>query len=161
MTSVEITVLDGAAAGLSLRADAPVRIGSDPACEIVLPDPGVAPVHVILEPGDPGWSLRSTPGVHLAAPRDRRSGGPARAASLSTFAFLDVGPVTLLFHKLEGLYVDAFTIHETARLPPRSEAAAVHAVARLSRPRAMPAIAMIDDDRLLVAGGMPPMRGDS
>jgi hypothetical protein len=161
MTSVEITVLDGAAAGLSLRADAPVRIGSDPACEIVLPDPGVAPVHVILEPGDPGWSLRSTPGVHVDSLDKRRVGAPAHTASLSTFAFLDVGPVTLLFHKLGGLYVNTSTIHETARLPPLSKAAAVYTVAHLSRSRAAPAIAMIDDDRLLVAAGAPPMRGQA
>ncbi|APR78205.1 kelch domain protein [Minicystis rosea] len=158
---MEITVLDGVAAGLSLRADAPVRIGSDPACEIVLPDPGVAPVHVILEPGDPGWSLRSTPGVRVASPRDRRGGGPARAASLSTLAFLDVGPVTLLFHTLGGLYVNAPTIHEAARdVPSRSSEAALHTIAKLSRARAAPAVAMIDDDRLLVAGGAPPMRGE-
>ncbi|MDC3962523.1 hypothetical protein [Polyangium jinanense] len=161
MTPVEITVLDGAAAGLLLRTDAPVRIGSDPACEIVLPDPGVAPVHVILEPGDPGWSLRSTPGVHVAVLLDRKGGGPAHAASLSTFAFLDVGPVTLLFHKLGGLYISAPTIHEAARgLPSRSSEAALHTIAKLSRARAAPAIAMIDDDRLLVAGGEPPMRGE-
>jgi len=147
----ELIVLSGAAGGRKLRFRERIRIGSAGDCELVLPDAGIAAVHATIEPSGDGYLLRSTAGVYVGDL-------PALDVELPTITKLDLGSVTLTFEKCGGGYIGRPTIRAApANWPPLAPPRAVYELGAMRRERTNAALALVDDNRVLIVGGEPPM----
>jgi hypothetical protein len=153
VAEAEILVLSGASAGKTLRVRESVRIGSAPDCHLVLPDAGVAPVHMTIAAEGNAYVLWASDVVYV-------EGAPARVAELATICKVDVAGTTLLFEIKGGAYIGRPTIREAAAgAPAFAPDELVFEAVKLGAQRSGATVTRIDDDRVLIAGGKPPMRG--
>ena len=146
-----LLVLGGSAAGQTMDVGDRMTIGSAPGCTLQLADARVEALHATIERQGERYRLRSEVGVWIDAT-------PMLDADLASFTKIDLGEATVLF-KASGGYVSKTTLRAQAPRPPAPPRRTIVQLGRLARPRSSAAVAMVDRDRVLIAGGYIAMRG--
>jgi len=149
-SDLALTVLDGVAAGQTLKFRTAVRIGSAPDCDLILPG---CTAQASIAPDGTAYRLRATGEVFV-------SGVAATDATLSSFEKLVIGGVSVISNQRGGAYVKTSIIHASpSPAPAFARPSAVREIGPLLRARAYAGLALLDDDHVLIAGGSPPQRG--
>lgn len=146
----EVLVLDGGAAGHTLKFSATIRLGSGRDCDLMLPG---CTAHATISPDGATYRLRATGDVFL-------DGVAVTDVSLASISKLVIGGVSLIAQKRCGAYISTPTIHSAPTPAPAfAPPTAVHELGPLITARAGAGLALLDHDRVLIAGGASPQRG--